>query len=86
MYKRQGVGISEVSDSLTIIVSEETGRVSVAQHGRLIVGVNREELKAILLKEQNANAEKQKRKIWKGWVKKDVYKRQGQSSSYWLLW
>lgn len=68
---RAGVGISEVSDSLTIIVSEETGRVSVAQHGRLIVGVNREELKAILLKEQNANAEKQKRKIWKGWVKNE---------------
>ena len=27
---RAGVGISEVSDSLTIIVSEETGKISVA--------------------------------------------------------
>lgn len=25
----------------------------------------------ILKKEQNANAEKQKRKIWKGWVKNE---------------
>ena len=32
---RAGVGISEVSDSLTIIVSEETGQVSVAENGKL---------------------------------------------------
>lgn len=32
---RAGVGISEVTDSLTIIVSEETGKVSVAQGGEL---------------------------------------------------
>ena len=32
---RAGVGISEVTDSLTIIVSEETGNVSIAQKGVL---------------------------------------------------
>lgn len=32
---RAGVGISEVTDSLTIIVSEETGRISVAYEGNL---------------------------------------------------
>lgn len=32
---RAGVGISEVTDSLTVIVSEETGRVSVAYKGQL---------------------------------------------------
>lgn len=68
---RAGVGISEVSDSLTIIVSEETGRVSVAQHGNLKVGVDRDELKEILKKEQNSHIEKQKHKIWKGWVKNE---------------
>lgn len=32
---RAGIGISEVSDSITIIVSEETGLVSVAKDGRM---------------------------------------------------
>lgn len=32
---RAGVGISEVTDSMTIIVSEETGKISVAQGGEL---------------------------------------------------
>lgn len=32
---RAGVGISEVTDSLTVIVSEETGKISVACEGRL---------------------------------------------------
>ncbi|MBQ9065161.1 MAG: diadenylate cyclase CdaA [Blautia sp.] len=37
---RAGIGISEVSDSLTIIVSEETGAVSVARRGRLERNLN----------------------------------------------
>ena len=36
---RAGLGISEVSDSFTIIVSEETGRVSYAHMGVLTTGV-----------------------------------------------
>ena len=32
---RAAVGISEVTDSLTIVVSEETGRVSVVEGGML---------------------------------------------------
>lgn len=70
---RAGVGISEVSDSLTIIVSEETGRVSVARNGRLQVGVNREELKKILEEEQNKTKQEKKytRKLWKGLVKNE---------------
>ena len=52
---RAGVGISEVSDSVTLIVSEETGMVSVAHDGMLFRGLNQEELRerlTTLLKKQ----------------------------------
>ena len=42
---RAGVGISEVTDSMTVIVSEETGRVSVAYEGKLTRNVDMEELR-----------------------------------------
>lgn len=45
---RAGVGISEVTDSLTIIVSEETGKVSIALGGQLIRNVDGEYLKSKL--------------------------------------
>ena len=45
---RAGVGISEVSDSLTIIVSEETGAVSIAESGKLTRSVSPDDLKAKL--------------------------------------
>ncbi len=41
---RAGVGISELSDCLAIIVSEETGAVSLAEGGGLIRGIDREAL------------------------------------------
>lgn len=50
---RAGVGISEVSDSLTIIVSEETGNVSIAQGGRLTRCMNSAALRSALVKAQN---------------------------------
>ena len=65
---RAGVGISEVSDSLTVIVSEETGRISVAYEGQLSRNLDAEELKQRLqqiLKKDNEETVKSKR-IWKG--------------------
>ncbi|MCM1192296.1 MAG: diadenylate cyclase CdaA [Butyrivibrio sp.] len=65
---RAGVGISEATDSLTVIVSEETGKVSVAYEGRLERGLGPDELKARLQQILNRqNEEKPKGKhIWKG--------------------
>ena len=45
---RAALGISEVSDSVTIVVSEETGRVSVARDGRLMTIRDPEKLQEIL--------------------------------------
>ena len=68
---RAGVGISEVTDSLTIIVSEETGKISVAYGGNLERNVDAERLRARLSDLQNKSEEdSRKRIVWKGrWSK-----------------
>lgn len=66
---RAAVGISEVTDSLTIVVSEETGRVSVAEHGELQKVKDAETLGRILresfVQEESGN----RFRIWKGRLK-----------------
>lgn len=63
---RAGVGVSEVTDSLTIIVSEETGKVSVAAGGKLIRNIDGDALKVELVKLQNKTVDGKRFKIWKG--------------------
>ena len=66
---RAGVGISEVSDSLTIIVSEETGKISYAMGGRIYTGVTPGELREQLNKlkvKSNAKDDNGKFRKWKG--------------------
>lgn len=53
---RAGLGISEVSDSFTIIVSEETGRVSYAYMGVLTTGVTASGLREQLHQVQKRSA------------------------------
>ena len=62
---RAAVGISEVSDSQTIVVSEETGSVSVAKNGRLLRNLNQEQLKEQLQALQPKQEETRKIKLWK---------------------
>ena len=63
---RAGVGISEVTDSLTVIVSEETGKISVAYGGELERNLDAARLKERLLEIQDKPVEEKKRKLWKG--------------------
>jgi diadenylate cyclase len=57
---RAGVGISEVTDSLTIIISEETGEISLAYRGSLTRNVSEESLKERLVTLQNKEIQEAK--------------------------
>ena len=57
---RAGVGISEVTDSLTIIVSEESGEISLAYRGALTRKVTEDELRERLVTLQNKEIQEEK--------------------------
>ncbi len=64
---RAGVGISEVTDSLTVIVSEETGAISAAYNGSLSRNLSADELKSMMSDVLIRKTDEAKNKrIWKG--------------------
>ena len=72
---RAGVGISEVTDSMTIIVAEETGKVSVAVGGELIHDIDADSLRNKLEYLRRRTIDVKSFKIWRGRLKhegKDV--------------
>lgn len=61
---RAAIGMSENSDAIIIIVSEETGTISIAENGELTRGYNRDSLKKLLrskLIPEKPEAEKDKK-------------------------
>lgn len=63
---RAGVGISEVTDSMTIIVSEETGAVSLAVGGKLIRNIDKESLRSKLEYIRRKSIDVKSFKLWRG--------------------
>ena len=47
---RAAIGISKESDAIAVVVSEETGKISIAKDGTLIADVKEDALKRILIK------------------------------------
>lgn len=69
---RAAVGISEVSDAITIVVSEETGAISIAHQSDLKRNITGDELKERLQSLQNKTTEGKRFKLWKGREKGEV--------------
>jgi len=61
---RAGLGISEQSDALSVIVSEETGSISIAENGELTKGLSKDALKRRL----NKALKGPEKKGWKGFI------------------
>ncbi len=68
---RAAVGLTEVTDSIIIVVSEESGDISMALGGNLIRNVNTDYLKNKLVYVQKKLVDVNKFKIWKGRHKHD---------------
>ena len=60
---RAGIGISERSDCISIIVSEETGMISIAENGKLYKSISKEYIKNIL--NQNFKKQGENKRIFK---------------------
>lgn len=67
---RAGIGVSEVSDAVVVIVSEETGTISVAVGGMLKRHLAPQTLERLLINELNPDAEEKKRQTPAQWLRK----------------
>ena len=64
---RAALGVSENSDAVVVVVSEETGLISIAQGGNIIRGVDRDYLQSVLtntLLPAKDESEKQKSSVF----------------------
>lgn len=67
---RAAIGISEVTDSITVIISEETGGISLTKNGELHRDITLEQLKDMLIDRLINTEPPTTANLWSKWVKK----------------
>jgi len=68
---RAAIGISKESDAIVVVVSEETGRISIAKDGTLIADIREDVLKKILIKNLSVERKQKENEKSKVEEKKD---------------
>ncbi|UOE94298.1 diadenylate cyclase CdaA [Alkalihalobacillus sp. LMS39] len=68
---RAALGVSEVSDSVTLVVSEETGNISLTKNGELHRDLNEEQLRELLEQELVNESRQTTSSRWQWGGKKD---------------
>lgn len=70
---RAAIGITEVTDTIAIVVSEETGKISICRNGRIVHGVTVESVRKQLKEIQTTKIEiKSKDSLKKNWKTKII--------------
>ena len=62
---RAGIGLSEVTDAIVIIVSEETGNISFVKNGKILPGISVEKLEFLLHQYQDKKVEQDRMELIK---------------------
>lgn len=73
---RSAIGISKESDAIAVVVSEETGKISIAKDGTLIADVNEDSLKRILKKQLISPITKSNKNTFKDLKKKFIERKE----------
>lgn len=88
---RSAIGISKESDAIVVVVSEETGKISIAKDGTLIADVSEEALKRILKKQLVNPITKSNKRTFKDLKKrfierKEKSKNEEHKNNDWIWW
>jgi diadenylate cyclase len=74
---RAAIGLTEETDAVVVVVSEETGAISYAYKGHLVRNVTVEELRAFL----TSVFVRRRKRSFRGWVRTRLHSRRGNSAT-----